>query len=289
MARAKTGTLYKKPLKIPVTGASDDIEVAEYIFYAADGYSATPGDYSFDDAYEIGRLTGLRGLPCKAQTGHGDEGVGDDEEVIRDHYHPEHIYFFRFYEWEIGKRYAIWIRAVDTAGNIETLNESGANSIGEPLSLTDIMQDPDVNVSEFTAVTGLVAANVTNNEGSAAGEPLGGQQITMEWDPLTQLPVGDFPRVTHDAEGNVGLITFQHSRDITRYGIWMFVSNGNGEPVEKYPGTASQATGDWYHVGYTTSNSFQYSCPPGAKVAFWVGFETENTSSALTAPPFKDS
>jgi len=164
------------------------------------------------------------------------------------------------------------------------MNPNGevAESGGSPVEVTDlnVTFNGVSDLSEYAAVSGLKMVNADDQDGSPTGYLMAGDKAILEWDDIKEKARNQFPFSTTDALGNGVSVSYQQSRKVSAYVVYMFVSDSGSAPEHEYPGT-SDANGTWYFMLETKKNYASIPIITGSSFGFWVGFRTESTSTSV--------
>ena len=136
--------------------------------------------------------------------------------------------------------------------------------------------DGIADVSEYYEVTDLRVTNAPDGESGGLSSPF----ANLAWTDYRSIARSLYPKnIKSGYDGTVisAGLSYDQSRRIESYVVFMYVSDTATDPPHPYP---ASDTG-WYFMGEYTVAEAKIRCPNTKYVGFWVGFKMPKTVSSI--------
>ncbi len=158
---------------------------------------------------------------------------------------------------------------------VEAMPSASNGQRGSWRGFTLLLTDDDVGTLASPVEVHVLRGTNTDNA-ETGNSP--SQFIDLEWTDVKTLGVENFPFSRRAGQcGCPMVVTYEQSRHIVGYDVYMFVSTDTSIPSARFPGGNPEGHGSWYLVSTVANNRASIRCPVASVVAFWVGMRMTKT------------
>jgi len=131
-------------------------------------------------------------------------------------------------------------------------------------------------LEDLTEYFGVYNARLINGVEGADAESIFAKIDWLEFRNQSKTYFDAAREVRSGFDDSVKMLTYNQTRLITSYVVYLFVSESNTLPANLYPGNGDL----WYFCGEFSSNSAEIRCPVGKWCGFWVGFRLRDVKES---------